>query len=292
MRVKSNLLAVIVLMVMLGGVFASSAAGWWQTTSSKVPVKFDQGEAAGEYNPADIRGSYGFSEVSDLFDIPLETLGRAFELPPDEDLSLFKNKGLEEMYAGLPGGAEIGTASVRLFVAYYTGLPYEPDEDTYLLGSAVDLLLDRGGLSPERLAYLEGHRIDLSGTVDLASPEESEEPTAESPVESDANVEPEAVPAAEATPAPVHTPAAAGSGPGNGEGDPSAEDHEAPDRMVRGKTTFADLLGYGLSQELIEQVIGGPMPNRLTLVRDYCVDQGLEFAAVKTALQAEVDALE
>lgn len=291
MRIKSNLLAVVITVVMLGGVFASSAAGWWQTTSSKVPVKFEQGEAAGEYNPADIRGSYGFSEVSELFDIPLETLGQAFELPAGEDLSLFKNKGLEEMYGDLPGGAEIGTASVRLFVAYYTGLPYEPDEDTYLPGAAVDLLLDRGGLSEERQAYLESHRIDLDET-----PAPAEERQAEATIEATPAVVIEDTvveePDAPELPPTQPPPAADGSGPGTGGGDPTAEDHEAPDRMVRGKTIFADLLEYGLSQEQIEGIIGGAMPNRLTLVKDFCTEQGLEFAAVKTALQAAVDAVE
>jgi hypothetical protein len=36
-------------------------------------------------------------------------------------------------------------------------------------------------------------------------------------------------------------------------------------------------------------VMGIPMPNPLTKVKDYCTEKGLDFETIKTALQAEVD---
>jgi len=117
----------------MGGIFSAAWLGLWQTESDKTPIRYKEGEAVGEYNPADIRGSYSFGEISELFDVPLDMLARAFRIPDDVESSEFKNKDLETLYEGLSEYGEIGTASVRLFVAYYKGLPYSPDEDTYLL---------------------------------------------------------------------------------------------------------------------------------------------------------------
>ncbi|MBC8505857.1 MAG: hypothetical protein H8D34_13420 [Chloroflexi bacterium] len=130
MVVRSKLVGVVVFVLIIGGIFSGVWLGWWQTKSDKTPVRYKDGDAAGEYNPSDIRGSYSFGEISELFEIPLEMLVRAFRIPGDVDISEFKNKDLETLYANLDGDIEIGTASMRLFVAYYKGLPYSPSEDT------------------------------------------------------------------------------------------------------------------------------------------------------------------
>jgi len=44
-----------------------------------------------------------------------------------------------------------------------------------------------------------------------------------------------------------------------------------------------------VSQEIIEQVMGAPMPNPLNTIKDFCAEQGLDFETIKPALQAEVD---
>ena len=126
MKITSKPLALIVFVVMIGGVFFSDWMGWWQTASSKVPVTFASGEAAGEYNPADIRGSYTFSDISGLFGVPLEDLAAAFRVAP-QDAAAFKVNGLEALSEG--SAYEVGTTSVRLFVAWYRGLPFELDEE-------------------------------------------------------------------------------------------------------------------------------------------------------------------
>lgn len=61
------------------------------------------------------------------------------------------------------------------------------------------------------------------------------------------------------------------------------------DTAIKGKTTFADLLDWGLSREEIEEVLGRPMGSRTAAVRDYLMEAGLEFSEYKTALQALVD---
>ena len=61
--------------------------------------------------------------------------------------------------------------------------------------------------------------------------------------------------------------------------------------VVAGKTTFADLLDWGVPVEQIEAIIGGEIPNRLMLVYDYCSENGLSFGNIKALLQVEVDML-
>jgi hypothetical protein len=64
------------------------------------------------------------------------------------------------------------------------------------------------------------------------------------------------------------------------------EEHDADEAVIRGKTTFGDLLGWGLSKDQIEEVLGMPMGARLKAVRDFAFEEGLEFGTVRTALQA------
>lgn len=251
MRLTSKPLALIILAVIFGGVLVTSAFGWWRTESSKVPSRIAEGEAAGQYDPADIRGSYTFGDIENSFGVPAGELAAAFGLPAEIDAADFKVNELETLYAGLE--VEIGTASVRLFTAFYSGLPYDltAEEESFLPSQAAEILTALGTLTPERLAYLAAHTVDLDA------------PTA-----------------AEATPAPQVS------------GTPEA-DHtpQAEDGTVRGKTTFQELLDWGVPQERIEAVLGSPMPAAATVIKDYAGAQGIEFATLRDALQAEVDAV-
>lgn len=56
--------------------------------------------------------------------------------------------------------------------------------------------------------------------------------------------------------------------------------------MVRGRTTFQDLLNLGLSPTVIEKVLGGPLPEPNTRIKAYCDEHGLDFEQVREALQA------
>ena len=250
MILKAKPLAMIVVAILFGGIFFSSAMGWWQTETTKQAAVYTQGEFAGQANPADIRGSYTFGDVENNFNVPAELLAQGFGVESD-DPAAFAVKSLEEMYLGSP--EEIGTASVRLFVAFYLNLPMDLSTDMYLPESAAEILRSRS-LSDEQTAYLEEHIVSF--TV---------EPAAE-----EAPVSPEV----ESTPQPVIT-----------------EEHDSStDTTIKGKTTFADVMGWGVSQEKIELVLGIAMPAAPGIkIKDFCSQNGLDFETIRPALQAEVD---
>ncbi|HEU0292136.1 MAG TPA: hypothetical protein VFR47_05340 [Anaerolineales bacterium] len=246
MTLTSKPLAVILLVFVFGGIAFSSVMGWWATESSKVPVAFTEGEFAGQANPADIRGSYTFGDIAKSFDVTPEVLAQAFGVAAD-DPSAFAVKELEAMY--LDSGFEIGTASVRLFVAFYAGLPFNTTEqEIYLPQAATDILLANGNLTPEQIAYLQQFTV----TTGISLPVEQ--------------------PLAESTPVPVATHV------------PTSEEY-----TVKGKTIFGELIAWGVPQNVIEQLIGGPMPDSAMSVKDYASANGLNFETLKPALQTEVD---
>ena len=238
MTLTSKPLATIVFVILFGGILFSSAMGWWQTESTKEAATFSEGEFAGLPNPADIRGSYTFGDVENNFSVPAGTLAQAFGVTTD-DPATFGVKNLETIYADQE--YEIGTASVRFFVALYTGLPYEIVDDTYLPKRAVEMLKSHVTLTADQITYLDAHAIILEGIS--ASVSQTEEH--------------------------IET--------------------ESTDRTLKGKTTFQEVLDWGVSQETIETMLGGPMPNPLIKVKDYCLEQGLNFEEIRPAIQTEID---
>lgn len=162
MRIRTNVLGLIVVVVIFGGVFISSAVGLWNTTNTKVAAQINSGKYAGASDPADIRGSYSFADINRNFDVPIDDLAKAFGVK--DNAAEFKCKDLETLYSGLAEteGIEMGTDAVKLFVARYTQLPYEPEEDTVIPTSALEILKEIGVLDDEQLEYLEKHSIDLS----------------------------------------------------------------------------------------------------------------------------------
>jgi hypothetical protein len=140
MTLTSKPLAIILFIIMFGGIAVSAALGWWQTESTKVPAAFTEGEYEGQANPADIRGSYTFSDISDSFDVTPEILAQAFQVTSDGPAS-FAVKDLEALY--LDSGYEIGTNSIRLFVAFYAGLPFDTTGQKSTSPTRCDILLGR-----------------------------------------------------------------------------------------------------------------------------------------------------
>ena len=114
--------------------------------------------------------------------------------------------------------------------------------------SATDILLAKGNLTPEQIAYLEKYTVTLGASAPVAEP------------------------VMELTPAPAETHTAASG-----------------EYTVKGKTTFGELLAWGVSQETIEGLIGAPMPDPAMTVKDYASANSLDFETLKPALQAEVD---
>lgn len=253
MRLKSIPLAIAVFVIFFGGIAFTSAMNWWQTESSKIPARYSDGEASGQYNPADIRGSYTFGDINKNFGVPLTDLQAAFRLPADEDAAAVKVNSLETLYAGLP--VEMGTGSVRLFTAFYLGLPYDlaSNAETYLFTEAATVLTASGKMTPDQAEFLKTHTLSADGTVP-----------------------------APGAPAVTETPAAA----------PAAEatEHTAPAGTITGKTTFGDLMAMGLSADVIQSVIGEPVPDAATVVKDYAAAKGLEFSTLKADLQSKLGA--
>lgn len=246
MKLTAKPLAVILFVILFGSIIFTTAMNWWQTESQKVPVKFTEGEAAGEFNPADIRGSYTFQDIENSFNVPVVDLAAAFAIPAESDPSAFAIKELETLYASqAEAGFEIGTGSVRYFTALYVGLPYELTEDTYLPAPAVELLKEKAVLTTDQLTYLLAHTVALE-----LNPAE---------------------------PAPVTTKEIPGE--------------EETGTILKGKTTFLELLSWGVSKEFIEATIGAPLPATGVKVKDYCAGASLDFETIKVVLQAEIDRL-
>jgi hypothetical protein len=240
MRITSKSLAGLIFIFIFGGILVSTWMNWWQTESNKIPAKFTQGDYAGEYNPADIRGSYTFGDIETTFNIPADLLAKAFVLPADVDALAFQVNSLELLYSDLD--TEFGTASIRLFVALYAMLPYEITDDTYLPIPAVEILKQHGSLTPEQIGYIDAHSIPVGNPT-------SKEPATES----------------------------------------SPEPESSVSHFISGKTTFREVLDWGVSQAAIESVLGGEMPNPLQKIKDYCIENNLLFETVKSTLQVEVD---
>jgi len=274
MKITPRFMAIILVVMLFGGIVLSTVLGYWTTKTTKEPLKFTEGEFAGEYNPADIRGSYTFGDVSTLFEIPIEDLAIAFRVT-DKDVAAVQLKTLEERFIHL--GVDLGTSSVRLFTALYKGLPFDlAKEETYLLPEATALLKTIGHLSEDQIAYLDSHTV-LEEAV-LATPETVvATQTQEQIIQNTPQVSPEST-------------LRVGSGtPQGGSKTPDA-DHTPEAYAIVGKTTFQNLLDWGVKQEDIEKAIGTAMPNANLLIKDWATAQGSPFSTLKTQLQDLVDA--
>jgi len=248
MKLNSKVIAVVLVSIILGGIGISKALGVWYTESTKIPAKYTSGEFAGQYNPEDIRGSFVFQDITDSFDIPAEVLAKAFGVNAANPES-YPVKDLGTLYADLEAkGITIETASVRHFVALYKGLPYTVSEETYFPSSAVEILKEKGNISPEQLEYLEKHAVEVDSSTDII-------PTPSSTL-----------------------------GKENTE-----ENSENTDRLIKGKTTFKEVLDWGVPRVEIEAILGEEIPSTSLAIRDYCTQKEIEFSVVKTALQEKVD---
>ncbi len=253
-------LAIIIVAMMIAGIGISKITGYWRTTSSKEPAKFTSGENAGVANPADIRGSYTWQDIEKAFGIPAAEIAAAFSSAGDVFEVSGKVNALAAAAAALvPEANEIGTDSVRLFVALYKKLPYDPEESTVLLPAAVAALIAAG----IRATDIEKYELPEAAS---AVPVAATAPSASTPA---------STPAAATAAAPSAAPAA---------------DHAAPANTVTGKTTFGELYGWGLTPTQVEGARGfKPGPSSQS-VRDGISAEGASFSELKTKLQALLDA--
>ena len=144
------------------------------------PMTFTEGAFAGQYNPADIRGSYTLADISQYFEIPIEILAEAFNMPL-EDAPLVQNKYYKYLFEGLEGsGKSIGNGSMIVFVSMYKGLPFDIHEPEYLLEPAASILKNIGMLSEQELDYLNKYVVTVQEAeqiplAELVLPEDNDD---------------------------------------------------------------------------------------------------------------------
>jgi len=284
---RSKALALATVAIMFGGIALSSAFNLWLTTSSKEPAKIKSGDFAGLPNPSDIRGSYTWADIAKTFSLPEKLLLEAFGATTGSE----KVNSLEARFTGkLPEGLEIGTDSVRLFTALYTGLPHLPESDTVLPQKAIELLRSEGKGDSALIEAAAARAIateTVFGTTPLitATPTVSALATANTAAQSPAaaTAKPSA-PEATTKLAPIQETAAIAPKTAQGTPDPAKTEHSVVVGAITGKTSFYDLKAWGYDMKKVEEALGGLGPSNQS-VKDFCAAKSLPFSEAKTKLE-------
>ena len=257
MKITIAVLAILISAILFGGIALLIGGDIWSTTSEKQPATYNSGDNEGTYNPADIRGSYTFAEVSDLFKIDLNVLYNAFNIAEGTDGTQIQTKDMETVYGAETG---IGNESVQVFVALYKGLPIDLG-DTILPEAAVNILLEKGNLTEEEETYILAHSVAIDETAATNSATASQQNDAEpsQPKES------------------------------SNESDAKESDGTEEEQLVKGSTTFQQVLDAGITKQQIEAIIGSELPQTNQTVKDYCNAVGLTFSEIKDQLNALVE---
>ena len=243
-KIKEKTIMITILLLFIGGYGLTNAMGLWHTETTKTPAKILSGEFEGENNPEDIRGSYSFSDIAIQFDIPVDTLKLAFEIPETTDAEAFKSKDIETLYEGV----EIGNDAMKAFVSLYKGMAYELEE-LILPDSAVDIILAKQAEMPaDKVEALNTTRLSrMTVGEDLETSERVSENTTESTPE-------------------------------------STPESTTEEPTINGNTTFAQVLELGISESNVAKIIGADIPNPAMTVKSYCLEKGMNFSEVKTKL--------
>ncbi len=300
MKLTIRTAAIGIVVLFAGGILLSSALGFWKTESSKEVAKLKTGEFAGLPNPADIRGSYSWNDVSRNFNIDVGVLLKAFNASDPEA----KVKTLEEIAAtmSLPPGVELGTDSVRVFVSLYAGIPYEDAESTtWLPLSAAEILKSEGKGDKDIIQRIYENSVRPAASQTASAPATTPAPapaTSTAPAKSTAPVATApattTAPAAAPATAPASTSAAAPATPSvpaaAGTTSTTTETHEEkPAYTVTGKTTFGELKLWGVPRDKLQEVLGAePGPDPLAL-KDWASQNEKSFSELKTKVQQLVD---
>lgn len=158
MKLQNKTLFISIIIIIFGGIIISDNLGFWITGSTKVPRKTE----VGVYDPGDIRGSYSFDDISNSFNITPEVLAEAFGIIT-ENPNIVQAKDIENLYGDLEEGIEIGTGSIKYFVALYCGIPYESEDILPL--RAIEILYEEGKITDEKREQLMASVTDLSQRV-------------------------------------------------------------------------------------------------------------------------------
>lgn len=185
MKINVKLALLLSTAIVAAGVGLSMATGFWSTESSKTPGKLSQSssrstastqndvsssldnatgsnaanttESKMDNDPADIKGSFTFKEISSLYQIPLAELAKAFRLTESQSQTL-QCKDLGSLFEEAPN--EIGTASMRMFVSFYHGIDYSSTEEVYLPREALEILKKSPNIKPEQLTAAEKNLVE------------------------------------------------------------------------------------------------------------------------------------
>ena len=249
--IQGWMVAIVVFVLMFGGIYLTIGTGHWATDRSAEPVKLE----SGDYDPADIRGSYTFAEVEEFFGVPANLLFEAFGIPEEKRTDAFQIKNMEGLFEPviLEGvEVEVGTDLVRVFTSIYTGLPYESDETTHLPEGLVNALIAENTLSEEQQAYWKAHTFPL-----IPAGETPTEGTQTTPADEEATEHPEAV---------------------------SSPATEAAAVEIKGRTTMGELLDFGLTEEQFKEITGIEMPGAAVKMKDFVDANGLDMETIKTKM--------
>ena len=156
MKMKSTHVAILVIAIILGGVLILQFSGLWITEGKKVPIKITTGEFTGMADPSGIKGSYTFEDIQTNFGISPSIIAKAFALDTSvKEAPFYQAKDLELVYGELEDlEGDIGTDSIKLFVALYNGLPFTAEEETFLPTTAIDLLLEKKKITNDEYTEL------------------------------------------------------------------------------------------------------------------------------------------
>ena len=161
MRLSARFVAIGTVVFVLGSILLFMALGLWKTESTKIPATIKDGQFAGAYDPADIRGSYTFADIEASFAVTAVDLAKAFALDTTSiPAASYMAKDLETVYAQVDDGAgEVGTDSLRWFVSLYLGMPYVPEDTTYLPNPALNLLKEAGKIDETLFQQLKAKSV-------------------------------------------------------------------------------------------------------------------------------------
>lgn len=156
MKISEKLMSIIIIMVFLLGIITAMTLGIWNTSESKEKnIKIQENIEI--FVPTDIKGSFTFGEISQIFNIEIKVLYDAFRIPKGIQNQSLEVKNIAPIFESL--SFEVGRKSMVAFVSLYNGIPTNI-EGIYLPKEAVNIIFERNkNLSLEDRKYLDAHKV-------------------------------------------------------------------------------------------------------------------------------------
>lgn len=173
MKISRIVIAISIIILIFSGIAISNSLGFWEVVGSKTPSKIESGEFEGQNNPWDIRGSYTFGDIEKAFNIDSTLIAKAFGIE-SSNADTVQVKTLESLYEEKNYPVEIGTNSIRFFVALYKGLPID-DEDAGITTQALKVLKDNDKIDNQLYSSMMVTAIDLDNDLYEYAPTEDQD---------------------------------------------------------------------------------------------------------------------